>query len=898
LYDEMFEQRRNLKHLLFVLHNCSICNVDFTFTIGEKYVAHVHCLAVACETCRTMLAGGDDFFNLVRAISSATMLEARHAGGLFTGCCCFNEIVELSRRYVDDWLEGERRLYWKLTPGLGQSRPLLAKGKPFPPTLTLALENLYSALHQLEKWLLGGFSANCSVNVLHEMIHHDLNNIMRQQNALDQDWKLLYPSCSEKIVWMENNWRKYSCYGQLGVDETRCSIFTYLSRLERQCPLIWREEVQLAGDDIRPLLLPNISHLHASMDDNVQNYKWMKERMTSTWSDWSEAYSWLKRNRRHLLPKKQLTILVHMGFLTKASGFKFGESAFTGGPLGELVQWSDLITTLHFFGHRLLISSESSTLKSTLSQYSSSSSFCDALTGDEPDLIFTDIIGINQIRRISANFYSKYTCRLRVLDSFGTQAQFNHAPYFKAHITQLGKDNPWGGHTHSPDNSFLGFVVKRQKDVKPRVERKNITLLYGKNAYWNDFTKILDSIKDLVEIHATVNPDDQHLLPSYVVNHGVLDSGQFNLLNREAKIFLGLGFPYEGPAPLEAVANGLVFINPKFSAPKSRLNETFFAKKPTLRQLKSQNSYMEDYIGEPYVFTVDISDRPALRAAVKQALQAEVARIFEPHVPWEFTAEGMFERVAYYFLHQDFCEPDHLPLNISQLRIYVGESGASCSDTCSKHGFFCEPSFFSLINVRSVIARFSLCPEYATVADLHAPSFSQNVCFLQENQHLLNCASDSSRDIQRICPCRSFRPGQVALCKSLFPTGIINLPSIKLTITCEKERKNCWSLLRISHIPVAVPFLQTTDDNLLAFHFPMTFAPAANSNSMINELFKEKTYIIHPVVYLFCIKSTSQLHPDTIVDDTTGRSTALDVVDVRKKSNLFTLKNGENFLFT
>ncbi|KRY31301.1 Alpha-1,6-mannosylglycoprotein 6-beta-N-acetylglucosaminyltransferase A [Trichinella spiralis] len=849
LYDEMFEQRRNLKHLLFVLHNCSICNRNMwrTYIAWLLRVKRVELCSLVVMTSLTWFV----LFHQPQCLKRDMQ----------------NEIVELSRRYVDDWLEGERRLYWKLTSGLGQSRPLLAKGKPFPPTLTLALENLYSALHQLETWLLGGFSANCSVNVLHEMINHDLNNIMRQQNALDQDWilylgklsilnkdwKLLYPSCSEKIMWMENNWRKYSCYGQLGVDETRCSIFTYLSRLERQCPLIWRQQVQLAGDDIRPLLLPNISHLHASMDDNAQNYKWMKERMTSTWSDWSEAYSWLKRNRRHLLPKKQLTILVHMGFLTKASGFKFGESAFTGGPLGELVQWSDLITTLHFFGHRLLISSESSTLKSTLSQYSSSSSFCGALTGDEPDLIFTDIIGINQIRRISANFYSKYTCRLRVLDSFGTQAQFNHAPYFKAHIAQLGKDNPWGGHSlklgqfftfypHSPDNSFLGFVVKRQKDVKPRVERKNITLLYGKNAYWNDFTKILDSIKDLVEIHATVNPDDQHLLPSYVVNHGVLDSGRFNLLNREAKIFLGLGFPYEGPAPLEAVANGLVFINPKFSAPRSRLNETFFAKKPTLRQLKSQNSYMEDYIGEPYVFTVDISDRPALRAAVKQALQAE----FEPHVPWEFTAEGMLERVAYYFLHQDFCEPDHLPLNISQLRIYVGESGASCSDTCSKHGFFCEPSFFSLINVRSVIARFSLCPEFATVADLHAPSFSQNVCFLQENQHLLNCASDSSRDIQRICPCRSFRPGQVAF---------------------------CWSLLRISHIPVAVPFLQTTDDNLLAFHFPLTFAPAANSNSMINELFKEKTYIIHPVVYLFCIKSTSQLHPDTIVDDTTGRST-------------------------
>ena len=28
---------------------------------------------------------------------------------------------------------------------------------------------------------------------------------------------------------------------------------------------------------------------------------------------------------------------------------------------------------------------------------------------------------------------------------------------------------------------------------------------------------------------------------------------------------MGLGFPYEGPAPLEAIANGCFFINPKVS---------------------------------------------------------------------------------------------------------------------------------------------------------------------------------------------------------------------------------------------------------------------------------------------------------------------------------------------
>ena len=32
-------------------------------------------------------------------------------------------------------------------------------------------------------------------------------------------------------------------------------------------------------------------------------------------------------------------------------------------------------------------------------------------------------------------------------------------------------------------------------------------------------------------------------------------------------MFVGLGFPYEGPAPLEAIADGCFFLNPKFSPP-------------------------------------------------------------------------------------------------------------------------------------------------------------------------------------------------------------------------------------------------------------------------------------------------------------------------------------------
>ena len=34
---------------------------------------------------------------------------------------------------------------------------------------------------------------------------------------------------------------------------------------------------------------------------------------------------------------------------------KFAENAFKGGPLGELVQWSDLLVSLHVLGHEFTI---------------------------------------------------------------------------------------------------------------------------------------------------------------------------------------------------------------------------------------------------------------------------------------------------------------------------------------------------------------------------------------------------------------------------------------------------------------------------------------------------------------------------------------------------------------
>lgn len=52
------------------------------------------------------------------------------------------------------------------------------------------------------------------------------------------------------------------------------------------------------------------------------------------------------------------------------------------------------------------------------------------------------------------------------------------------------------------------------------------------------------------------------------------------------QLFIGFGFPYEGPAPLEAIANGCVFLQARFNPPHSSLNHEFFRGKPTSREVR------------------------------------------------------------------------------------------------------------------------------------------------------------------------------------------------------------------------------------------------------------------------------------------------------------------------
>ena len=56
-----------------------------------------------------------------------------------------------------------------------------------------------------------------------------------------------------------------------------------------------------------------------------------------------------------------LQIALYMGSLE--FNFKLFSEAFTGGCLGELTQWSDVMSALHILGHDLTITSDKNDLQ-------------------------------------------------------------------------------------------------------------------------------------------------------------------------------------------------------------------------------------------------------------------------------------------------------------------------------------------------------------------------------------------------------------------------------------------------------------------------------------------------------------------------------------------------------
>ncbi|PIC52311.1 hypothetical protein B9Z55_002468 [Caenorhabditis nigoni] len=640
--------------------------------------------------------------------------------------------------------------------------------------------------------------------------------------------KIDYPECLSKMQWIRNGWKTHQCYADNYIDGSECSFRYYLSQVENYCPpmteTIRRNGLAKMSPSIRRLL---------PIFDGIPVY--MKTRINRLWKKWKEgAHEVMEKYEATMTNRKKLNVLVFIGFLANEQKLKLAKKSDHGGPLGELLQWSDLLASLSIIGHHLEVATDKDSLRSFESnvklyvyQFScfqdtyvkrytcfywsvrhpgedaaaknKPKNVCSILwkykergpcqyvngTRQQMDIIFTDIMGLNILRQYHRQFLFNNRCRIRLLDSFGTHAEFTTKTYFLQNKRKLSgpysQRNPWGGHgldlrqhwtfyPHSDDNTFLGFVVdtegvdeKRQKTLYPSA------LVYGKEKYmWENAEKPIGVLKKFVKIHATVadledvneKKTNKTSVFDDVKNHGFLNSQEISELLDTTTIFFGLGFPLEGPAPLEAMARGAVFINARFEKPKSRKNYKFLAEKPTLREWTSQNPYMEE-IGEPHVITVDINNEKELEVAIKRAIELKP----KPYVPFEFSPAGMLLRVALLLEKQEVCgkiaRSKRWP-PVNQMKIFKTiNSGESCEKTCHSQKMKCESSYFSIINSPSLLQRQFGCS--STLSD--ASPFAPFNCTVQSSAHLFSCASRPPLDVVRVCPCRDYIPEQHAICK-------------------------------------------------------------------------------------------------------------------------------------
>jgi alpha-1,3(6)-mannosylglycoprotein beta-1,6-N-acetyl-glucosaminyltransferase len=170
------------------------------------------------------------------------------------------------------------------------------------------------------------------------------------------------------------------------------------------------------------------------------------------------------------------------------------------------------------------------------------------------------------------------------------------------------------------------------------------------------------------------------------------------------------------------------------------------------------------FVGEPYVYTIDAENLTEVELTIQRILAQPPP---PPYIPYEFTCAGMLERVTAYLSHQRYCQP-HQWLPVDSLVPHVSGPGQSCRDTCYDEGLVCEPELFHLLNTEEAFAKNGIeCKSVWRGHSVHAPSLlsSDSHCSLQEDRLLLSCAG-SKKDAHRLCPCRRYRKGQVALCLS------------------------------------------------------------------------------------------------------------------------------------
>jgi hypothetical protein len=103
----------------------------------------------------------------------------------------------------------------------------------------------------------------------------------------------------------------------------------------------------------------------------------------------------------------------------------------------------------------------------------------------------------------------------------------------------------------------------------------------------------------------------------------------------------------------------------------------------------------------------------------------------------------------------------------SLMRVTVSKPDETCTVACQRKNMVCERSYFGLLNSYKHLASQFHCKHNKTMAGsvnsaLPAYILVDEACLVNSETFLFSCAGRST-DLTRLCPCREYRKGQVAL---------------------------------------------------------------------------------------------------------------------------------------
>jgi hypothetical protein len=329
---------------------------------------------------------------------------------------------------------------------------------------------------------------------------------------------------------------------------------------------------------------------------------------------------------------------------------------------GEHLQWGDIIYTLVRLGHKVFIPG-----KYHWKQWKGDHS--------QWDMILTDYGGVFELWRAKDKVMKvgddkqkaaiqaqieKLRCKLRVLDTFGTDARFNQVDrpkMSKKMPPALGirLDQYWSYYPKvGPRSTFIGFTTTDHDfgtaaaaAATPAPERKWRALLWGKSPTYMGLernTEWLQAISEHIDIVATIEKDALEsgdfadTLPDFIENRGVLEASEYFDLLRSSALLIGVGQPFWGNAPLDALQQGVMTLMPSFNPPLgacesctksiplepadskvSTDTKNRFTNMPTRMPFTSQNPYIE-HLGMPDTYMLPLDAHVSNKTLVANTL--------------------------------------------------------------------------------------------------------------------------------------------------------------------------------------------------------------------------------------------------------------------------------------